>query len=104
VAVKNKGIEIWSNPILPYSLLVAPIFLEAPYLSTVWLVRIYVRGCIPKLYLVKAIMKVVRNTVEGVRFIIATVFCLCCGIALRTSPTNKRDKERLRQLNLRREV
>jgi len=48
-------------------------------------------------------MKVVRNTVEGVRFIIATVFCLCCGIALRTSPTNKRDKERLRQLNLRRE-
>ena len=69
MAVKNKGIEIWSNPILPYSLLVAPIFLEAPYLSTVWLVRIYVRGCIPKLYLVKAIMKVVRNTVEYVKYI-----------------------------------
>jgi len=27
----------------------------------------------------------------------------CCGIALRTSPTNKRDKEKLRQLQLRRE-
>jgi uncharacterized Zn finger protein (UPF0148 family) len=29
------------------------------------------------------------------------VFCPCCGMALRTSPTNKRDKER--QLQLRRE-
>ncbi|MDQ6862555.1 MAG: hypothetical protein M3044_01905 [Thermoproteota archaeon] len=31
------------------------------------------------------------------------VFCLCCGMALRMSPTSKRDKERLRQLQLRRE-
>jgi len=31
------------------------------------------------------------------------VFCLCCGMALRMSPTSKRDKERLRQLRLRRE-
>jgi len=31
------------------------------------------------------------------------VFCPCCGMALRMSPTNKRDKERLRQLQLRRE-
>jgi hypothetical protein len=31
------------------------------------------------------------------------VFCLCCGIALRMSPTNKRDKGRLRQSQLRRE-
>ncbi|MDQ6862646.1 MAG: hypothetical protein M3044_02360 [Thermoproteota archaeon] len=30
-------------------------------------------------------------------------FCPCCGMALRVSPTNKRDKERLRQLKLRRE-
>jgi hypothetical protein len=29
------------------------------------------------------------------------VFCPCCGMALRMSPTNKRDKERLRQLKLR---
>jgi uncharacterized Zn finger protein (UPF0148 family) len=31
------------------------------------------------------------------------VFCPCCGIALRTSPTNRREKERLRQLTLREE-
>ncbi len=31
------------------------------------------------------------------------VFCTCCGMALRTSPTNKKDKERLRQLEPRRE-
>gem|GEM_PF-1459513 len=31
------------------------------------------------------------------------VFCPCCGMALRMLPTNKRDKERLRQLQLRRE-
>jgi hypothetical protein len=29
------------------------------------------------------------------------IFSPCCGMALRTSPTNKRDKERLRQLQLR---
>src|SRR5437879_1791891 len=27
-------------------------------------------------------------------------FCPCCGMALRTSPTSKRDKEGLRQLKL----
>jgi uncharacterized paraquat-inducible protein A len=32
-----------------------------------------------------------------------TVFCLRCGMALRMSPINKRDKQRLRQLQLRRE-
>ncbi len=31
------------------------------------------------------------------------IFCACCGMALRASPTSKRDKERLRQLQLRRE-
>src|SRR3989442_14139270 len=30
------------------------------------------------------------------------VFCPCCGMALRMSPTSKRDKERLRQLQIRR--
>jgi hypothetical protein len=34
-----------------------------------------VRGSIPKSFLVKAIMRVVRNTVEGVRFIITTMVC-----------------------------
>jgi hypothetical protein len=28
------------------------------------------------------------------------VFCTCCGMALRMSPTNKRNKERLRKLQL----
>jgi len=36
----------------------------------------------------------------SVRFII---ICLCCGMALRMSPTSKRDKEKLRQSQLRRE-
>jgi hypothetical protein len=31
------------------------------------------------------------------------VFCPCCGMALRMSPTSKRDKEMGRQLQLRRE-
>jgi predicted amidophosphoribosyltransferase len=31
------------------------------------------------------------------------VFCPCCGMALRSSSTSKRDKERLRQLQVRRE-
>jgi len=31
------------------------------------------------------------------------IFCPCCGMALRISPTSKRDKERLRQLKHRRE-
>ncbi len=29
------------------------------------------------------------------------IFCPCCGMALRMSPTNRRDKEKLRQLGLR---
>jgi uncharacterized Zn finger protein (UPF0148 family) len=31
------------------------------------------------------------------------VFCPCCGMALRVSPTSKRDKARLRQLQIRRD-
>jgi len=74
-----------------------------PY-NSLWFAGIYVRGSIPKSFLVRVIMKVARNTVEGVKFIITTmVFCPCCGMALRMSPTNKRDRERLRQLQLRRE-
>jgi hypothetical protein len=41
--------------------------------NSIWFVEIFVRGSIPKLFLVRAIMKVVRNTVEGVRFIITTM-------------------------------
>ena len=51
-------------------------------------------------------MKVVRNTLRRceVYYYHDGVFWTCCGMALRTSPTNKRDKERLkRQLKLRRE-
>jgi hypothetical protein len=46
-------------------------------------------------------MKVIRNTVGDVKF--SGLFCPCCGMALRRSPTSKRDKERLRQLQLREE-
>ena len=45
-----------------------------PY-NSVWFAGIYVRGCIPKLLLVRAIMKVVENTVEDVRFTIVTTVC-----------------------------
>ncbi len=31
------------------------------------------------------------------------IFCPCCGMALRSSPTSKKDKETLRQLKLREE-
>ncbi|MGB7957184.1 MAG: hypothetical protein WCF23_24685 [Candidatus Nitrosopolaris sp.] len=48
-------------------------------------------------------MKVVRNIVEDVRFIVTTMVCFVLGVALKTSPTNKRDKEKLRQLQLREE-
>jgi hypothetical protein len=39
--------------------------------SSIWFVEIFVRGSIPKSFLVRVLMKVVRNTVEGVKFIIA---------------------------------
>jgi hypothetical protein len=61
-----------------------------------------VRGCIRKLFLVGATTKVVRNTVEDVKFIVATMACSVLVVALRMSPTNRRDKE-LRQSQLRRE-
>ena len=48
-------------------------------------------------------MKVVSNTVEDVKFIVATMACSVLVVALRMSPTNRRDKEKLRQSQLRRE-
>jgi hypothetical protein len=50
---------------------VAPIFLAVqPFTyNSLWFVEIYVRGCIPKSFLVRVIMKVVKNTVDDVRFI-----------------------------------
>jgi hypothetical protein len=51
----------FSGPIFPY--------------NSIWLVEIYVTGCIPKLFLVKAIMKGVRNIVDDVKFIITTKMC-----------------------------
>ena len=47
-------------------------------------------------------MKVVRNTVDDVKFIMHDGVP-CCGMPSLMSSTNKRDKERLRQLQLRRE-
>ncbi len=32
-------------------------------------------GCIPKLFLVRAVMEVVRNTVDDVKFIITIMLC-----------------------------
>jgi len=68
------------------------------YSMVLWFAGIYGRGCILKLFLVRAIMTVVRNIVEGVKFYSYDgVFCLCCGMALRASSTNKRDKEKIKQ-------
>ena len=49
------------------------------------------------LFLVKAIMKVVRNIVDDVRFtyFIEAIFVPACGIALRLSPNGRQDKEKL---------
>jgi hypothetical protein len=51
---------------------------KLPYLAgqpfpfnSIWFAEIYVKGCIRKLFLVRAMVKVVRNTGEGVEFIIA---------------------------------
>jgi hypothetical protein len=50
-------------------------------------------------------MKVVRNTVGGAKFTFPMMggSVLVAVLALRVSPTSKRDKEKLRQLQLRRE-
>jgi len=53
--------HIFSGPTFPY--------------NSPWFAGIYVRGCIRKLFLVRAIMKVVRNIVEGVKFITAMMVC-----------------------------
>jgi len=54
-------------------------FQPFPY-NSLWLAEIYVRGYIPKLFLVKAIMKAVRNTVDDVTFIITNIFLLFLGL------------------------
>jgi hypothetical protein len=50
-------------------------------------------------------MEMVRNIAEDAKFssIMMARFVPCCGMALGASPTNKKDKERLRQLKLREE-
>jgi hypothetical protein len=63
-----------------------------------------VRGRIPKSFLVRVIMKVVRNTVEGMRFIsFITNRSVLVAVWTRISPIDKRNKERLRQVQVRRE-
>jgi hypothetical protein len=43
--------------------------------TPVWFARIYVRGFIPKSFLVRVIMKVVRNIVGGVKFTFPMMAC-----------------------------
>ncbi len=49
--------------------------------------------------IISVIMKVVRNMCE-IYYCHDEVFCPCFGLALRASPTSKRQKERLRHLHL----
>ncbi|MFZ0896778.1 MAG: hypothetical protein WAZ77_19935 [Candidatus Nitrosopolaris sp.] len=98
--------KIFLLPPSPHSLQVAPIFLGVqpfPY-NSAWFAGIYVRGRIPKSFLVRVIMKVVRNTVEGMRFIsFITNRSVLVAVWTRISPIDKRNKERLRQVQVRRE-
>jgi len=41
---------------------------QSLFYNSTWPAGIYVRICIPKSFLARVIMKVVRNTVEGVKF------------------------------------
>ena len=52
-----------------------------------------------KHYLGKAITLLVRNIVEDARFTYynESMFCPCCGMQLRLTPSNREGKERLRQ-------
>jgi hypothetical protein len=64
-----------------------------------------VRGCIPRLFFGKSHYEGCKKYCRRceVYYYHDGVFCLCCGMALRMSPTSKRDKERLKQLQVRRE-
>jgi hypothetical protein len=48
---------------------------QSLFYNSIWLAGIYVRICIPKLFLVRAIMKVVRNTAEDVKFTFPMMAC-----------------------------
>ena len=43
--------------------------------NSVWIEEIYVRGSISKSFLVRVIIKMVRNTVEGAKFTFTTMVC-----------------------------
>jgi hypothetical protein len=80
----------------PHSLSVAPILL-APLFSyhIIWFVEIYVKRCSLKLFSVRAITKVARNTAGGAKF---TYFhqgacCPCCGMGLRATSTPTRERK-----------
>jgi hypothetical protein len=64
---------------------------------------IYVRCGIPKLFLVKSHYEGGKKYCRRceVYYYHDGVFCPCCVMALPMSPTNRRDKERLRQSQLR---
>jgi hypothetical protein len=72
----GRPVRILLPPTLPLSVTSSNSF-NNKFISytPVWFARIYVRGSIPKWFLVEAIMKVVRNTVEGVRIIITKMVC-----------------------------
>jgi hypothetical protein len=58
-----------------------------------------VEGLIQRKYhLVEAIISQARNIVEGVRFICTMgLFCPCCGMQLRLTPSSRECKEILRK-------
>jgi hypothetical protein len=50
-------------------------------------------------------MEMGRNIAEDAKFFFyyGGIFCPCCDMALRASPTNRKDKERHKQSRFRRE-
>jgi len=91
---------------LPLSISTSNVLAVRPFpYNSIWFAGIYVRGCIPKLFFGKSHYEGGKKYLGRceVYYCYDGAFCLCCGMALRMSPTSKRDKERLRQLQLRRE-
>jgi hypothetical protein len=83
----------------PHSLLVAPIFL-ASFLSyhSLWFVEIFVKGYRLKLFFGESHYQGGKKYCRRCEIYLVHdgTLCPCCGMALRATPTARKDKEKLR--------
>ena len=77
-----------------------PMLLMTSYFVVIvshWFVEIYAKEFATRDYhlVLEVITLIVRNIVEGVRFIVYHngLFCPCCGMTLRLTPTSRECKE-----------